>query len=728
MLISQFGHGRSQLPFTTDDLTVSSGGTTTANRTLYFAIQGENPAGCNLPSTLIQKTINAGQQLEIELPAAIRGTGEGWTGYVISASLTNDASTLVQLARVEALDTDDSVVPLPVTVTLSSDEHFKLSEIVANPAALPTSSLIPGMRRGVSSLAYVFEYDPLSTEAVDGLTVLSATPGRWVRVGGFSRVPISTSSPGGCAQDIRSISEAVISTRRYACDGSNGRKRTFWLTNEGTDAISSGQRVMVAITLNDIPRSATFEGLLRCVFRGYANTSTGALRTLDGEGNPMRGINQEILFENTKTDLIFEDELAVGEAYVLDVYPNFVPAYLNNEIAQGALIKVFPTIASQAGAYTEAGDALGDRIYPQYDRGLVVPKKGASAVKVLKRSGLVNSRSFLAQPETIVSGFLANTSDQSVRINGSGAVYRGTGTQLDTEARRARIDCVAGVSAPSPWSAATGLVGSAGITVTLTYPSNGTTATIRSNYPDQLIAGLSGKAELNPLTVVIYVRAYNSTIDLTTIKKYSGLPVVDGVTQTFEISDWDEGVVISSLPSPPSANFCPFQAISATFVGGEIGSGNLPSAPNDISVAYAFEYDGSIPSSISHSTVDGCLHTAILTLAEVENSIGYWSPPVANFAALPTTGNLLGQVRETVDDGTIYRWNGTAWEALTTQKYWLPPVANFAALPMTGSTVGAVCMTLDTGNLYRWNGTAWPPIGGGSGSGFNVLKAWRMMS
>ncbi|WP_432812483.1 hypothetical protein, partial [Pantanalinema sp. GBBB05] len=702
----------------------------TPNRTLFFALQGENPAGCNLPSTLIQKTINAGQQLEIELPTAIRGAGEAWTGYVISASLTNDSSTLVQLARVEALDTDDSVVPLPVTLTLSSDDHFKLSESVASPAALPATGLIPGMRRGVSSLSYVFEYDPLSTEPIDSPVVLSASPnpGRWIRVGGFSRVPISVGSPGGCAQDIRGISEAVISTRRYACDGSNGRKRTFWLTNAGTDAIASGQRVMVAITLNDIPRSATFEGLLRCVFRGYANTTTGALRTLAGDGSPMRGINQEVLFENTKTDLIFEDELAAGEAYVLDIYPNFIPAYLNNEIVKGALIKVFPTIASQAGAYTEAGDALGDRIYPQYDRGLVVPKKGAAAVKVLKRSGLVNSRSFLAQPETIVSGFLANTSDQSVRINGSGAVYRGTDTQLDTEARRARVDCVAGVSNPSPWSAATGLVGSAGITVTLTYPSNGTNATIRSNYPDPLLAGLTGKAELNPLYVTIYVRAYNSVIDLTTIKKYSGLPIVDGATQIFEISDWDEGVTIASVPGAPSADFCPFQAISASFVGGEIGSGNLPSAPNDISVAYAFEYDGSIPSSISHSTAYGCLHTSSLTLAEVEDAIAYWAPPVANYAALPTTGNLLGQARQTIDDGTIYRWNGTAWSAITTQRYWRPPVANFAALPMTGNTAGAVCMTLDTGNLYRWTGTTWSAIGGGSGSGFNVLKAWRMMS
>lgn len=39
-----------------------------------------------------------------------------------------------------------------------------------------------------------------------------------------------------------------------------------------------------------------------------------------------------------------------------------------------------------------------------------------------------------------------------------------------------------------------------------------------------------------------------------------------------------------------------------------------------------------------------------------------WLPSVANLAALPWSGNTLGDIRQTTDDGNLYRWNGTVWE------------------------------------------------------------------
>jgi hypothetical protein len=71
MLLSQFAHGRSQLPFFTSNLTVSSGGNTTAVHTLYLSIQGENPVGVNLPSALVPVTVAAGQKLTVTLPQIV---------------------------------------------------------------------------------------------------------------------------------------------------------------------------------------------------------------------------------------------------------------------------------------------------------------------------------------------------------------------------------------------------------------------------------------------------------------------------------------------------------------------------------------------------------------------------------------------------------------------------------------------------------------------------------
>lgn len=40
---------------------------------------------------------------------------------------------------------------------------------------------------------------------------------------------------------------------------------------------------------------------------------------------------------------------------------------------------------------------------------------------------------------------------------------------------------------------------------------------------------------------------------------------------------------------------------------------------------------------------------------------GSWKPPVANAAALPSTGNSVGDARVTQDNGNIYTWSGSAW-------------------------------------------------------------------
>ncbi len=711
-LVPQFAHGRAQLPFTSANLAVSGGGTTTAAYTLYFSLQADNPVGSNLPSALVPITVNAGQQLTVTLPIGLREAGEYWSGYSLSASSFNDASTLVQLARISATDSTGTLIALPQTITLSADQHFQRSAIVANPAALPSSPL-PGMRRGVSSLASVFEYDPLSTLSPNDLTVLAATVGNWVQVGAFSNYITDTSQAGGCAQAITAINEQVVKTARYSCNGANGLSRVFWLNNTSSDPITSGQRVMLAVTLNDIPRSATFEGLLRARFHGYVNTSTGELRTTTSTGEAFTGLDNEILFENRKTDLVFQDDLQAGEAYCLEVYPNLIPAYLNYELAQNSIIKLIPSIAAQAGAFAEGGDALGDRIYPKYDRGVCVPLKGRS-VKCLKRSGLVNSRSFLAIAPTIVTGFASNTADQQVRINGNGAVYRTTDTLLDSEAIRAKVWCEAGIGTACPLSAAATVDGTQGLAITVAYPSNGTTATIRSDYPDLLLAG-NTQGQLNALYVTLYVLAGS------TLKKFEHYLIVDGAAQTFTLDDWSAGTTISAIPAATAVDFGLFAALSATVATS--GTGNFPAG--SVQVAYAFEGDGTTISKISHARTDGCLHTATMDLADIEETVQFWGLPVANFAALPTAGSIIGQVVETLDDGTLYRWTGTAWSPVTSRRYWGDPVANFAALPGSAEP-GQVRLALDTGKLYRWTGTVWQLASGASSGGNGVLNTWRL--
>ncbi|RJF92788.1 shufflon system plasmid conjugative transfer pilus tip adhesin PilV [Noviherbaspirillum saxi] len=58
-------------------------------------------------------------------------------------------------------------------------------------------------------------------------------------------------------------------------------------------------------------------------------------------------------------------------------------------------------------------------------------------------------------------------------------------------------------------------------------------------------------------------------------------------------------------------------------------------------------------------------------------------------------------------------WKGTS-------NHWKDPVASFAALPLTGNAIGDVRLTIDTGRAFSWNGSAWMALAVDQNGNFNV--------
>jgi uncharacterized delta-60 repeat protein len=168
------------------------------------------------------------------------------------------------------------------------------------------------------------------------------------------------------------------------------------------------------------------------------------------------------------------------------------------------------------------------------------------------------------------------------------------------------------------------------------------------------------------------------------------------------------------------------------YVGGlELENGEVSQLGDGTSAqTFAFigstgESDSSPQYSSNNFVVDGSsLVTAISTLdanlSAVSGTIR-WKAPVANFAALPTLGNLDGDVRLTLDTRTAYTWftTGAVWREIG---HWKAPVANFAALPATGNMEGDNRIVLDTRIVYTWHttGTQWLPING-TGGGQKII-------
>lgn len=98
-----------------------------------------------------------------------------------------------------------------------------------------------------------------------------------------------------------------------------------------------------------------------------------------------------------------------------------------------------------------------------------------------------------------------------------------------------------------------------------------------------------------------------------------------------------------------------------------------------------------------------------------------WKTPVANFAALPTSGNLDGDVRLILDQRVAYTWDNaaSAWREIG---FWKTPVANVAALPTVGNKNGDIRVALDIRLPYSWDsGTStWKPLNG-IGGGTKII-------
>ena len=201
----QFASGLPQLPFSSANLSVISGSTTTA-RSLYFAILGENPAGFNLLSSIIPATIGVGAGAIITIPTTAHPAGSFWQNYIIAASTTNTPSSFVQLAKISAIDLNGNPRTLPLSVTLDEEEAFALSATIATPDLLPELPL-NGMLRAIASLSgNVFEYDENSTLPPNDVTVIAAIVGNWVyKPGNFSSYVEFTTDGGGCDRPLADI-------------------------------------------------------------------------------------------------------------------------------------------------------------------------------------------------------------------------------------------------------------------------------------------------------------------------------------------------------------------------------------------------------------------------------------------------------------------------------------------------------------------------------------------
>ena len=531
-MTTTYSSGKLQLTFNSDNVSVVNGsGNLGVTGTYYISIQGRNLIGLNLNSALVPVTLTTTSTLTITLPAL--ATGETWSDIVISASTTNDVSTLTQLMVVNNADFASPVI-------LTSVELFKLTTLertVANSAALPATP-IQGLIRYVTNLNYYYEYDEYSvatvdnltvlTATVDNLTVLTATTGRWIRVGTISTYITDTTATDGCDQDVRTP-DLIVNAPTYTCDGSKGNGVIFWLRNEFATTIPSGTRISCTVRLFEEDKSQLFDSLLILELLGYVDLTTGVLDASVSSG--------EVVYQPRTQWLTLPEDLAIGFAAVVRVSPKFTITDLDNNIPYLANLTTYITFAPTSGIYTPG--VFGNLIYNEYDNWRIYPDTGLSVIKG-KGSGIVNKQELNAISAETITGLTANTTNQYIFLTSNGSSFASTTSSFTSAVKRCVVSTINGIGTPVSYGSVS-LDNTKKLSVTINYPTN-----IRSDYPDTLVAG-SSNGEFNATSVVIYIKNSSNAYFITEVDI---TPSASNDVAVLNYSDF-----ASSILAAPSSNY-----------------------------------------------------------------------------------------------------------------------------------------------------------------------------
>lgn len=474
MSFTQYSAGREILLLISDNLVVTNDGTLGVDTVMYISIQGVNRVGSNLNSTLVPVTLTPTSRLTITLPALL--DSEDWLSIVISASTTNDVETLTQIINV---DINDVTTP----VVLTSSEIFKLTNserTVTNVAALPASP-IHGLIRYVTTLNYYYEYDQHSTKTVDGLNVLSAVTGRWIRVGTINTYIANTQNAGGCDQDVRTPNLTVV-TPSYAVDGSKGEGVVFWIRNDYSSIIPAGTRVSCTVRLFEEDKSQLFDSLLILESLGYVNLTTGAL--------DVAGATGEIEYKPRSQWLTLPEDLPIGSAIAVRVSPIFRPEHLDGQVPYLGNLTTYLTFAPTSGIY--APGVFGNIIYPLAGRWRILPDAGLS-VRKNSGSGIILKFELNDLPSELIT-VNTNAATQNIFLTSNGNTFSSTDASFVGTVKRATVGTVNGESVAFSY----GTVGDLPFNLTVNY-----TNLIRADYPD-IIAG--NVATNNATNLVIYLK------------------------------------------------------------------------------------------------------------------------------------------------------------------------------------------------------------------------------
>jgi len=562
-------------------ISIISGSTTSVSAgTKNLWIYCRNRSGVTLFSPSVQIAIAVNQGLQIVLPLAIRTNASDIREIGVVMSVDTIPQNGCVVAKYPGYEVD-GITPttLPATIYLVVDAHFQLRVTVATPSALPTTNLVNGMRFLVDSTNQIVEWAAISSSWVPCLPQ------------NFNPYIASTIAEGGADVDLSLITDtSVIIFPDYDSSGNLSQPVTFWIVNDTNFNIPQGKRIRMSVATDPGDAGADdFKGLLQLAFLGYVNTLTGTIDTTS-----MTVSTGTFTYQgDVVTNLNLQKDLLPNYGYILQVQMAFEDADVGNSVAQGAVVKMYPTFAPNYSVYDPTADLFGNYILQSGGTRRILPNGSGLDLLAADGSGSVAFYKFSNLGNQMVPGLVANTANQNVIITNNGTCFVANTVPSTTADLRALVSSLDGVGQATAWSSPIALSSSLLLQISITHPT-----AIRSDYPD-VIAGTT--AQLSANKVEVYVR-----------------PVGGGTIQVFDL---------------PITQISPESILVGSLATSTIS--NLPTVANNYGL---FDIVSFTPTAINGSSVfaTGNYQVAIAYLyQETATTISHAAPPcILEFANL----------------------------------------------------------------------------------------------
>lgn len=550
-LTAQHGSFLVQINLTDWEVKTETEGNVTAGKLLYFWVQLVNRVGKNLLSAAKSISVVAGEKIIITFNDTIVLPGEDVFIFLVSASLTNDVTTAVQVAQFDYREADQiSVKSLPATIELTEDAHLEVDNLnVATANDLPSGTdLLNGMVRIIDDEAKAFCYNE---EEDVWLEYLFSSP--------LTNIQSTEDSEG--ADQL--LGAAPLFPPLQKLGSADSVRVRYWLINgfdeNSSQVVKSGQSINFILSVNGQTYNSlegrslwfnqVFDGLIKFELIGYFRYSNGFLNSLlDGVG-----VEQTWSPLSVPPSLLsLPEDLPPGWALVLDVWLSFNQIALQNRgIKDDDLIGINFDLPRKIATPSPLVNAFGNNlILGTSDRALVLPDK------IFAGKGIVQGFDISIEEQSLV-GIVADTDNQLVVVDGATDTVRliqSSDTIFASEAIRATVSTISGRTNPSEPSDVVTIAAGQVLEITINLPVIGNRGTVRTDYTDPLIAGSSLGFWNNP-SIRLEI-AFGDVL-------YEAENLIDSdtaATQVIQVSSLDDYVEVPFIPQQ-SSDFGIFPAL-----------------------------------------------------------------------------------------------------------------------------------------------------------------------